>query len=72
MTGTKSTPEFTSHNADMESYRAGKFVYTADGKDVLVTKDDGPSIITIALYTYKNHDAACDAAWKMATKQMKS
>ena len=65
-------PKATFHSNDCESYRAGRFVYTADGCSVIVTKDTKTGIISVAMYTYRNHEIACDMAWKMAQKQMRA
>ena len=54
-----------------EAYRAGRFVYTVEGRNVLVTRDDktGPLVQTVAMYEYRNQDHAADAAWHLATLQ---
>jgi hypothetical protein len=65
-------PEILSVQNNFEHYRVGKFHYIADDNDVHVTKDSGGSHNNVASYTYKNHEEACDMAWKMAVKQTKA
>lgn len=55
-----------------EVYKAGKFAYTVEDNSVLVTKDTKTGIITINLYQYKNHEQACDAAYRMARLQSRA
>ena len=58
--------------ANLEVYKVGKFDFRAEDNDVIVTKDTKGGIISIGSYTYKNHEAACDAAWKMASRQKRA
>lgn len=61
-----------SYNDNREVYKVGKFAFDADGSDVIVTKDTKCGIITINLYQYKDHERACDAAYRMAMLQSKA
>lgn len=65
-------PKSTFHSGDLESYRAGRFVFTADDRDVIVTKDTKTGIVSVSMYTYRNHEEACEMAWKMACRQMRA
>jgi len=54
------------------TYTAAKFNWTVDGNAVLLTKDDGRSIISVNLFTYKSNDRAHDAAWRLASLQARA
>jgi hypothetical protein len=50
-------------------YTAGKLHYTVEGNAVLVTKDIGRGIESIALYTYNSNEKADKAAYNFAVWQ---
>jgi hypothetical protein len=51
-------------------YKAGNFVYSVDGRCVLVTKNTSQGLfVNVALYQYQTVEAAEDAAYRMAFKQ---
>lgn len=55
------------------TYKVGRFAYTVEGSAVLVTRDDGGSIVTLDIHHYKaGNEAAHDAAWRMAKLQSKA
>ena len=58
----------------LDGYRVGPFVWSIDGRDVIVTKDVAgtPLVNTIAMYTYQSHDDAIDNAYRMAYKQSRA
>lgn len=57
---------------DCETNKIGRFSFMADGPVVIVSKDSRGLLITIGSYTYKDHEQACDMAWRMACKQARA
>lgn len=48
-------------------YRCGPFVFSVSGTDVIVTKDDSHGLFnSIRVNSYKNEDAAWNAAYRQA------
>jgi hypothetical protein len=54
------------------TFRVGRLTWRVDGADVIVTRDDGGGIVTLNLFSYKNNDAACEAGWRMANRQLRA
>ena len=69
---TTTQPTLTVETEDREVYRAGQFHFDAEGNTVTVTRDTPGGIITVNVHTYRNHETACEMAWKMACRQMRA
>ena len=65
-------PSLVHESADSEAWRAGGFTFFAEGAGVIVTKDTPRGILSVNVYTYKTNEQACDAAYKMARRQMRA
>lgn len=49
-------------------YKAKRTTWTVEGREVSVTYDTASGIVTGELFSYRDHESACDKAWKMATR----
>ena len=66
-------PKLVQDTANCETWRVMEFHFQADENDVIVTKNvKNGMFVSVASYQYKNHNTACEAAWKMALKQSKT